>query len=108
MGRPGTFTKERNPGGGRRPGAGRKSKAEVAALEQVRLMLEAELAKYAKKIAQRYRKRALAKTGDRVLTHAVERVLPPAKQAFELDHKGQIASRIVIETIDPDADEKRG
>src|SRR6476660_5680776 len=58
--------------GGARPGAGRPRKGKQAASEIVRLILESN----AKRLATQYIKRALDKYGDRVLCHAIDKLLP--------------------------------
>ncbi len=58
--------------GGARPGAGRPSKGKKAASQLVKEILEAN----ATKLATQYIKRALDKYGDRVLCHAIDKLLP--------------------------------
>ncbi len=58
--------------GGARPGAGRPSKGKKAASQLVKEIIEAN----ATKLATQYIKRALDKYGDRVLCHAIDKLLP--------------------------------
>jgi len=58
--------------GGARPGAGRPSKGQKAASLIVKEIIESN----AKKLATQYIKRALDKYGDRVLCHAIDKLLP--------------------------------
>lgn len=58
--------------GGKRPGAGRPSKGKKAAAQIVREIIEGN----AQRLATQYIKRALDKYGDRVLCHAIDKLLP--------------------------------
>ncbi len=58
--------------GGKREGAGRPRKGQVAASQLVKMVIEAN----ATKLANQYIKRALDKYGDRVLCHAIDKLLP--------------------------------
>ncbi len=58
--------------GGKREGAGRPRKGQMAASQLVKMVIEAN----ATKLANQYIKRALDKYGDRVLCHAIDKLLP--------------------------------
>lgn len=58
--------------GGPRPGSGRPRKGQMAASQLVKMVIEAN----ATKLANQYIKRALDKYGDRVLCHAIDKLLP--------------------------------
>ena len=74
------FEKGNNLGiGGAKPGAGRPSKSELiirkTAAEKVKQILERK----ASILAKHYLTRALGEQGDRVLCHAIDKLLPPVK-----------------------------
>ena len=56
---------------------GRPKRAEVAALAETKAELEKQIRKLRKPLAKHYVDRAFV--SDRVLTHVVERVIPPAR-----------------------------
>jgi len=87
--------------GGARPGAGRPSKGKMAASQIVRTIIEGN----AEKLSKRYIDRALAQYGDRVLCHAIDKLLP---QIDVNASQRPIAIQVVIEgsrerVIEPDA-----
>jgi hypothetical protein len=59
--------------------------------------LEHKLEKHAVQIAKRYVARALGPKGDKVLMHAIDRILPAAKREIELS--GQLK---VVRIVTPD------
>lgn len=65
--------------GGKRPGAGRPSKGKKAASQIVREIIEGN----AQRLATQYIKRALDKYGDRVLCHAIDKLLPDEQIAAQ-------------------------
>ncbi|MBI4490400.1 MAG: hypothetical protein HY694_15060 [Deltaproteobacteria bacterium] len=86
--------------GGKRPGAGRPRKAELDAREAKLVVWEREIERREKALAQRYVRRAFK--SDRVLLDIRRTRVPDAKQSIELDHRAEIAQRVVIVTVDPD------
>ena len=91
--------------GGKRPGAGRPRKAELDAREAKLVVWEKEIERREKALAQRYVRRAFK--SDRVLLDVRRTRVPDAKQSIELDHRAQIAQRVVIETVDFDAEREK-
>ncbi len=71
--------------GGARPGSGRPRKGQMAASQLVKMVIEAN----ATKLANQYIKRALDKYGDRVLCHAIDKLLPD-------DHNAAIQPTAII------------
>lgn len=62
--------------GGRKPGAGRKPKAVVEAEKTARQLVRDCLEKNAEELAGHYMRRAFGKNADRVLCHAIDKILP--------------------------------
>lgn len=62
--------------GGKRPGAGRKPRVAVEADKSAAVRVREILDRDAEKLAVRYVSRALGKRGDKVLTHAIDKLLP--------------------------------
>src|SRR3990172_6260241 len=85
--------------GGRRPGAGRPSKAELDAREAKLNVWEKEIERREKQLAKLYVERALK--SDRVLLDLRRTRLADAKQELSVEHKGKISSQVIIETVDP-------
>lgn len=77
-------------------------KAELEGLAIARAVLEKELGRRAAKIARRYGK--LAETDPATVRHAVDRVLPTAKQELDLTVHGKVE---VFTNVQPDLGPKR-
>lgn len=95
--------------GGPRPGAGRPSKQQVAerqaelrGLEKAKAALERELGRRAARIARRYG--ALAESDPATVRHAVDRVLPAAKQELDLTVHGKVE---IYTNVQPDLGPKK-
>ena len=78
--------------GGKRPGAGSSIK-EQAAQRLEKKIAQATIEKNAKEIAERFVLRALSDDVDKVLMHAIDKIVPVAKQ--EIEHSGGIVYEIM-------------
>lgn len=90
--------------GGKRPGAGRPTKAELEAKEAALTVWEKEIKRREEALAKRYVSRAFR--SDRVLLDLRKARLPDAKQ--EIERSGSIAHTVIIQTIDPDDEREKG
>ena len=81
---------QRHPNQGGSHGGGRPTREEAAINRLVALKVGEIIGKAAPKIATHYVRRALSKNGDRVLTHLIERIIPPAKQEVAISGGLQI------------------
>ena len=95
--------------GGKRERAGRPTKkefqarqAEMEGLERAKKIMEAKIAQYTAKIAERYVNRALEKKADTVLIDAVRKILPEPKQGVNIGHP-----TVIIETIDANRERRK-
>jgi hypothetical protein len=84
--------------GGRRPGAGRKKKSEVLAKQTAAAVVQKVIEANAGKLAQLYVERALGEDGDRVLCHAIDKLLPEIEPAPPPERP--LAVQIVIESAE--------
>lgn len=105
--------------GGKRPGAGRKSKkrkeieatAEELARKYIEKALKPVLNAYIQFAKGRKVKHRHRETGDvlwtefeaepKVTCHFIDKLLPAAKQELSIEHKGKIDSTVIVETVDP-------
>jgi hypothetical protein len=92
-----------SPGGKIGNKGGRPSKAKLAELEMLRRAVVRALDKNGARLAARYLE--MAEADPPTMRHAIDRVLPPAKQAIE--HSGLVVGIIRTNVASEDEEEER-
>lgn len=77
-------------GGKRNPPGGRPTKEQADFKSKLAAAVDKEVSKRVGEIAKHYANRAVGESGDKVLTHLIDRAIPAAKQEISITGKLQI------------------
>jgi len=75
-------------GGRRNPSGGRPTLEQAEFKEALRVEIEHQARQKIKAIAKKYISRAVGSKGDKILMHLVDKVMPSARQAIDLNITG--------------------